>query len=166
MREALASGDLLEVVGEIMSTYKFGRIIGNPRELNQFVLPIITQHPGLEKFYCIFLNAKNRVLAYEALFTGTLSQSAVYPREVVKRALDLNAASVIFIHNHPSGEPEPSPEDIRITRRLMAAMKVCGVTVLEHLIASNGSGATYSFADNGYIEQISRDLEVADARIF
>ncbi|MEW6078854.1 MAG: DNA repair protein RadC [Thermodesulfobacteriota bacterium] len=138
-------------------------LIGNPRQLFDYLNHSIRDKTR-EVFVGIFLNAKNRVLATETLFEGTLSQSAVYPREVVKRALELHAAAMIFCHNHPSGEPEPSPEDIRITRRLAAACRVVGVSVLDHVII--GDRGNYSFADNGYIEQIGREIESADQRLF
>jgi DNA repair protein RadC len=138
-------------------------LIGNPRELFDYLNHTVRDKTR-EVFVGIFLNAKNRVLASEILFEGTLSQSAVYPREVVKRALELHAAAMIFCHNHPSGEPEPSPEDIRITRRLMAACRVVGITVFDHVII--GDKGSYSFADNGYIEQIGKDVEAVDQRLF
>lgn len=137
-------------------------LIGNPRELFDYLNQTVRDKTR-EVFVGIFLNAKNRVLASEILFEGTLSQSAVYPREVIKRALELHAAAMIFCHNHPSGEPEPSPEDIRLTRRLMAACRVVGITVFDHVII--GDKGHYSFADNGYIEQIGQEVEAADQRL-
>ncbi len=137
-------------------------LIGNPRELIDYLNHMVRDR-SREVFVGIFLNTKNRVLASEVLFEGTLAQSAVYPREVVRRALELHTAAMIFCHNHPSGEPEPSPEDIRITRRLMAACRMVGVTVFDHVIIADKG--TYSFADNGYIEQISREIIAADQRL-
>ncbi len=134
-------------------------LIGNPRDLINYLNHMIRDRTR-EVFVGIFLNAKNRVLASEVLFEGTLSQSAVYPREVIKRALELHAAAMIFCHNHPSGEPDPSPEDIRITRRLMAACRMVGITVYDHIII--GDRGNYSFADAGYIEQIKREIDSAE----
>lgn len=110
-----------------------------------------------ECFKVIFLDAKNRVLAAETLFTGTLTASAVYPREVVRAALEHHAAALIFAHNHPSGDPKPSEDDILITRRLVSACKVMGITVHEHLVI--GEDCYFSFADHGYISQINRESE-------
>ena len=138
-------------------------LIGNPRDLINYLNHMIRDRTR-EVFVGIFLNAKNRVLASEVLFEGTLSQSAVYPREVIKRALELHAAAMIFCHNHPSGEPDPSPEDIRITRRLMAACRMVGITVFDHVII--GDKGNYSFADNGYVEQIKREIDAADQKLF
>lgn len=105
-----------------------------------------------ECFLAIYLDAKNRVIADEILFTGTVTASAVYPREVVRAALAHAAAAIIFAHNHPSGDPAPSPDDMAITRRLVAACSLMGITVHEHLIV--GSEGYYSFADHGHMVNI------------
>jgi len=110
-----------------------------------------------ECFEAVFLDAKNRVITSETLFRGTLTASAVYPREVVRAALDHDAAAVIFAHNHPSGEPEPSNEDIAITRQLVFACRVVGITVHEHLIM--GDNRYFSFADHGHIARMNREFD-------
>lgn len=110
-----------------------------------------------ESFKALFLDAKNRVTASETLFTGTLTASSVYPREVVRAALDRSAAAVIFAHNHPSGDPEPSPADFSITRQLVFACQTMGITVHEHIII--GSNRYYSFADEGHIAQMQGEFE-------
>ena len=112
---------------------------------------------GREVFMAVFLDAKNRVLAAETLFKGTLTASAVYPREVIRAALDNRAAALIFAHNHPSGDPEPSEEDILITRKLVAACRMMGITVHEHLII--GNNRHFSFADQGYIRRMNHEYE-------
>lgn len=110
-----------------------------------------------ECFKALFLDARNRVLAAETLFEGTLTASSVYPREVVRAALDHRAAAVIFAHNHPSGDPNPSPEDVAITRQLLFACRVMGITVHEHLVI--GDHRYFSFADKGYIAEMNREFE-------
>lgn len=110
-----------------------------------------------ECFMAIYLDAKNRVIADEILFTGTVTASAVYPREVVKAALAQGAAAVIFAHNHPSGDPAPSPDDMAITRKLIEACALMGITVHEHLIV--GREGYYSFADQGHVARIKADLD-------
>jgi DNA repair protein RadC len=110
-----------------------------------------------EFFMAVFLDAKNRVLAAEPLFKGTLTASAVYPREVIRAALDNRAAALIFAHNHPSGDPEPSEEDILITRKLVSACKMMGITVHEHLII--GNNGYFSFADKGYISRMNHEYD-------
>jgi len=110
-----------------------------------------------ECFEGLFLDAKNRVVATETLFTGTLTASAVYPREVISAALGHRAAAIIFAHNHPSGDPAPSTEDIAITERLVMACAVIGITVHEHLIM--GDTGYFSFADKGLIAQMQKKAE-------
>ena len=112
-----------------------------------------------ESFVAIYLDAKNRVITDEILFTGTLTASCVYPREVVRAALAHSAAALIFAHNHPSGDPAPSPDDMAITRRLVAACSLMGITVHEHLIV--GSEGYYSFADHGHMATIKREANAS-----
>ena len=115
-------------------------------------------HKDRERFLGIFLDAKNRVIASEVLFRGTLTASAVYPREVIARALHHEAAAVIFAHNHPSGDVRPSTEDRRITRQLCLALKFTGILVHDHMIV--GKQGHYSFAAQGlvgeYLEEFYR----------
>ncbi len=102
-----------------------------------------------EIFVGIFLDAQNRAIATEELFSGTLTQTSVYPREVVKRALHHNAAAMIFAHNHPSGVAEPSQADEILTQSLKQALALVDVKVLDHFII--GSGVAMSFAERGLI---------------
>ena len=102
-----------------------------------------------EAFLVIYLNGRNQILKMEELFKGTLTTSAVYPREVVKRALDNNAAALVFVHNHPSGNPNPSQDDLTITKKLKATAKAIDVSIHDHLIIAGNE--VYSFADHGLI---------------
>ncbi|HCW76189.1 MAG TPA: hypothetical protein DHU63_06585 [Candidatus Marinimicrobia bacterium] len=102
-----------------------------------------------EKFLVCFLNGQNKVLATEVLFTGSLTSSAVYPREVVSRVLDLGSAAVLLGHNHPSGSTTPSPEDREVTQKLQRILENIDVKVLDHIII--GGPDYYSFADSGII---------------
>lgn len=108
-----------------------------------------------ECFVAIYLDAKNRVIADEILFTGTVTASAVYPREVVRAAMAHSAAAMIFAHNHPSGDPAPSPDDMAITRKLIQACALMGITVHEHLIV--GADGYYSFADHGHMARLKAE---------
>lgn len=110
-----------------------------------------------ECFTVIYLNTQNRVLAVETPFKGTLNTSHVYPRELVKAALNHNASAVLLAHNHPSGDTNPSPDDIRVTREMIFAFRVMGIHVLEHLII--GGNQYYSFADNGYIGKFNKEYD-------
>ena len=102
-----------------------------------------------EVFLVIYLNGRNQILKMEELFEGTLSTSAVYPREVVKRALVNDAAALVFVHNHPSGNPNPSQDDLTITKKLKEAAQAIDVSVHDHLIIAGND--VYSFADHGLI---------------
>ncbi len=103
----------------------------------------------VEVFCCLFLDNRHRVLAFEELFRGTLNGAAVYPREVVKRALKHNAAAVIFAHNHPSGVAEPSQADEQLTQRLRDALALVEIRVLDHFVV--GEGEPVSFAERGLL---------------
>lgn len=107
------------------------------------------QELGHECFYVVFLDAQNRVIAAEQLFRGTLTQTSVYPREVLKQALAHNAAAVILAHNHPSGVAEPSIQDQALTRTLAEALALVDVKVLDHFIVA--PGACLSFAERGLL---------------
>ena len=100
-----------------------------------------------EEFWCVYLDAQNRVLAFESLFAGTLTQTSVYPREVVKYSLVHNAAAVIFAHNHPSGVAEPSRADEMLTQSLKQALALVDIKVLDHFIVAGA--AALSFAESG-----------------
>jgi DNA repair protein RadC len=102
-----------------------------------------------EVFACIFMDNRHRLIAFEELFAGTIDGASVYPREVVKRCLHLNAAAVIFAHNHPSGVAEPSHADIQITRRLTDSLALVEIRVLDHFII--GDSTIISFAERGLI---------------
>lgn len=102
-----------------------------------------------EVFLVLFLDAQNRVLAQEELFAGTLTQTSVYPREVVKRALHHNAASVIFAHNHPSGVAEQSMADEVLTHSLKQALEIVDIRVLDHFIVAGNT--MLSFAEKGFL---------------
>ncbi|MEW9670854.1 DNA repair protein RadC [Ammoniphilus sp. 3BR4] len=102
-----------------------------------------------EHFVCLFLNTKNQVIAQTTVFIGSLNSSIVHPREVFKAAIRKSSASVICLHNHPSGDPTPSKEDIEVTKRLMGAGQIIGIDVLDHVII--GDGRYISLKEKGLI---------------
>lgn len=102
-----------------------------------------------EAFAVMFLDAQHRLMAFDVMFEGTLAQTSVYPREVVRRALDLGAAAVILSHNHPSGIPEPSRADEVLTQALKGALGLIEVRVLDHVVI--GGAAAVSFAERGML---------------
>jgi DNA repair protein RadC len=103
-----------------------------------------------EKFKVLFLDAKNYILDEKTFFEGTVDSSAVYPREIMKSAIRYNASSLIFVHNHPSGDPGPSESDKDITKELVFAANIIQLKVLDHIII--GNNCYFSFADEGMIE--------------
>ncbi len=102
-----------------------------------------------EVFMVIYLNNQNQILKMEELFEGTLTSSVVYPREVVKQALAHDAAALVFVHNHPSGNPAPSKDDLKITEKLKQAAGALEMTVYDHIIIAGNEH--YSFAEKGLI---------------
>ncbi|MFD0962327.1 RadC family protein [Paenibacillus chungangensis] len=102
-----------------------------------------------EHFVCLFLNTKNHIIARETLSMGTLNASLVHPREVFRAAIKCNSASIICAHNHPSGDPAPSPEDIRLTKRLAEAGQLVGIDILDHIVI--GDGRFVSLKEQGYM---------------
>jgi len=149
------------LIKAVADRYLEKRLVGknplnNSKDLYDFLyLNIGEKHH--ECFQVVFLDAKNKVISTETLFQGTLTASAVYPREVVNAALRNHASAIIFAHNHPSGDPEPSQEDVSITRQLIFACRVMGIIVHEHLII--GEKKYFSFADKGYIAQMNREFD-------
>jgi DNA repair protein RadC len=125
-----------------------GDALNSPRAVRDY-LQLLLRARGQEVFMALFLDAQHRVIAAEELFHGTLTQTSVYPREVVKRALHYNAAAVIFAHNHPSGVAEPSQSDRMLTDALKQALSLVDVRVLDHFIVA-GSGCL-SFAEKGMV---------------
>ncbi len=113
---------------------------------------------GLKKevFQVVFLDASHAVLAVEALSEGTLTSNTVYPREVVKLALARHAAALVIAHNHPSGNPAPSADDLNLTRHLYRACRLVNVNLLDHLIVT-GDATTFSFADHGLMAKIREE---------
>lgn len=102
-----------------------------------------------ESFRVMYLNQQHGLIQLKEMFRGTIGQAAVYPREVVKTALHFNAAAVILSHNHPSGNNDPSDADRHITKRLVSALELVDVRVLDHIIV--GGNETYSFAEHGLL---------------
>ena len=107
------------------------------------------RHLQHEVFACLFLDNHNKLIHYEEVSQGTHNQSRVYPREIVKRTLEHNAAAILFAHNHPSGISEASPQDIEVTNVLKDALALVDVDVLDHIII--GEGKALSFAERGWI---------------
>ncbi len=125
-----------------------GVTLSSPLAVKQYLQLLIggKQH---ESFAVLFLDVKNRLIASEELFRGTLTHASVYPREVVKAALAHNAAGIVLAHNHPSGTPEPSPADHSLTQALKQTLALVDVRVLDHFVVAGRS--VYSFAEHGQL---------------
>lgn len=125
-----------------------GEELSSPTLVKLYLMNILGSREH-EVFMVIFLDGQNRVISYDEMFKGTIDAASVYPREVVKAALSHNAKSVILCHNHPSGLPEPSQADRRITRRLADALNLVEVSVIDHFVV--GTEGAVSFAERGWI---------------
>ena len=140
-----------EVARKFLEERLKGReFISSSKEVYEYLLHSLRDLKK-EVFKVIFLNGCNEVIQVESLFEGSLTSSAVYPREVIKSALDHHAAALVFAHNHPSGDPTPSSQDFSITRDLFLAGRIMSIQVLDHLII--GRNRYYSFADQGHIRK-------------
>jgi DNA repair protein RadC len=112
--------------------------ITSPTSLYDFLLSQFCNHT-IESFACLFLNAQHQLIQFEHLSQGTINTTVVYPREIVKRALELNSCSIIAAHNHPSGNTEPSQADIALTQRIQQALDLFDINLLDHIIVGVGS---------------------------
>ena len=132
----------------LLETLQRDTVLSNPAEVRHYLKARLRDYRR-EVFVCLFLDTQHRVICCEELFQGTLDASSVYPRDVVQRALALNAAAIIFAHNHPSGIAEPSQADQRITTRLCEALALVDIRVLDHMIV--GDGTVLSMAERGLL---------------
>jgi len=144
---------------QILAAVEIGRRISNLNYTDRYVIRspedgakyvmndmrFLTQ----EHFVCLFLNTKNQVIHKQTVFIGSLNASIVHPREVFREALKRSAASIIALHNHPSGDPTPSREDIEVTKRLVECGKIIGIDLLDHLII--GENKFVSLKEKGYL---------------
>jgi DNA repair protein RadC len=123
-------------------------VLNNWSRLEDYLTIVLSREP-IEQFRILFLDSKNRLIADEAQARGTVNHTPVYPREVVKRALELHATALILVHNHPSGDPTPSRADIEMTAEVKGAAAALGITVHDHLIV--GRGQILSFRREGLL---------------
>ncbi|MGC9402587.1 RadC family protein [Vibrio genomosp. F10 str. 9ZC157] len=132
----------------LAETLKRGDALSSPQQTKLYLSSVLRDRQR-EAFHVLFLDNQNRVIKDEILFEGTIDAASVYPREVVKRALEHNSAALILAHNHPSGVAEPSQADRRITRKLTDALSLVDIRVLDHFVV--GDGEVVSFAERGWI---------------
>lgn len=124
------------------------RKITSPEEIASVFIPLLRDEQK-EKFIVVCLNSSNKIIKYEIISVGNLNSSIVHPREVFRTAIENNSASVLLIHNHPSGNPEPSAEDITITKKLKESGTIIGIPVVDHIIVA--SNKYLSFIEKGLI---------------
>ncbi|MGZ5790518.1 MAG: RadC family protein, partial [Burkholderiaceae bacterium] len=125
-----------------------GVTLNSPHAVKQYLQLLLGGKP-YESFVVLFLDVKNRLIASEELFRGTLTHASVYPREIVKASLAHNAASILLAHNHPSGTSEPSNADLTLTQSLKQALALVDIRVLDHFIVAGQH--VYSFAEHGQL---------------
>ncbi|MGT4068552.1 UNVERIFIED_CONTAM: DNA repair protein RadC [Aeromonas hydrophila] len=146
----LVTDDDLFTIAQAVARQKLAKGVAiTDKHLAQQALQTLLQSREHEVFAILFLDNQHRILAYEELFRGTLSSASVYPREVVKRALALNAAALMLVHNHPSGPPEPSRADIEITQRLQSTLALVDIRTLDHLVV--GGEGIVSLLERGVL---------------
>ncbi|MFJ2680791.1 RadC family protein [Pseudomonas sivasensis] len=125
-----------------------GRALTSPKEVFSHLQALLADYEH-EVFALLLLDNRHRVIVFHELFRGTLNGANVYPREVVKTALEHNAAATVLVHNHPSGDPEPSQADLTLTHKLQEALNLVGVRTLDHIVV--GHEGCISLAEQGYL---------------
>lgn len=125
-----------------------GRALTSPKEVFSHLQVLLGDYEH-EVFALLLLDNRHRVIVFHELFRGTLDTANVYPREVVKTALEHNAAATVLVHNHPSGDPEPSQADLTLTHKLQEALNLVGVRTLDHIVV--GHEGCVSLAEQGYL---------------
>lgn len=133
----------------LSSALKEGDLLQSPAKVKEWICLHLSHLPH-EEFYALWLNNQNQLITHELLFRGTVDHACVYPREIVKRALAVNAAAVIFAHNHPSGSAQPSGSDRKLTKTLSQTLKLVEVRVLDHFIVASPQ-KLFSFSEQGLL---------------
>ncbi len=146
--EDLKSGRFVSMVKESSK----GQSISTSQEVYNVLKPIFAEQDDIEKVYFIFLDAQNKVLAIEHLFSGSISASSIYTREIVKRLIHLKASAFVMVHNHPSGDIKPSAEDKSITIKVGIAAASIDVHLHDHIIIGDGY---HSMADTDWLKGVS-----------
>lgn len=123
---------------EHQSKWYSNKKITSPEDIGELYIPLLKDELQ-EKFYVVCLSSSNRIIKHELLFVGTLNSSLVHPREIFKTAINNNSANIILLHNHPSGNPEPSNEDIAITRKISEAGKLLEINLFDHIIVAGNN---------------------------
>ena len=144
----LKSGRFVSMVKESAK----GQRLSNSQEAYNVLKPMLAEEDDVEKVYVIFLDAQNQIIAIEKIFSGSLTASSIYPREIIKRLIQLKTSSFVMAHNHPSGQTTPSAEDKSITIKVGIAAASIDVALHDHLIIGHGY---HSMADAGWLKNVS-----------
>ncbi len=150
--EDLRSGRFVSMVKESSK----GKTLKSSFEAFNVLKPLFADEDDVEKMFFIFMNHKNQIISIENLFKGSIAGSAIYPREIIKRIIQVKANALVMVHNHPSGDPHPSNEDRSITLRVMLATSAIDVGVLDHIIIGE---SYYSMADEGIIKTMKTQFD-------
>jgi len=145
--EDLKSGKFVSMVKEASK----GRHLQNPSEVYNVMKPMFAEKDDVESLSCIYLDAKNKIIAIKRMFSGSISSSTIYPREIVKAILKLKATALIMIHNHPSGSTEPSSEDLMITIKVGIALASIDTSLHDHIVIGHGY---HSMAETGWLRKV------------
>jgi len=149
MESPVTEADILQMAQQLaMSRLSKGWALTEPKQVFSHLQTLLQYHE-YEVFALLLLDSKHRVIAFREIFRGTLDAASVYPREVVKIALEHNAAAAILVHNHPSGDPEPSESDRILTTTLKNALNMVGTRILDHVVV--GREGSVSLAEMGYL---------------
>ena len=144
----LSSGKFSNMVNEASK----GRQIKEASEVFNVLKPLFAEQDDVEQFYGVFLTTSNEIIAIEKLFSGSIASAAVFPREIVKRIIELKANALILAHNHPSGSTTPSIEDKEITVKICTALQTIDVALLDHLVVGYGY---HSMSDSGWLDIVN-----------
>ena len=149
MEAPVTEADILRMAQQLaMSRLSKGRALTEPKQVFSHLQTLLQYHEH-EVFALLLLDTKHRIIGFQELFRGTLDGASVYPREVVKIALEHNAAAVRLVHNHPTGDPEPSQADRTLTTTLKNALNMIGTKTLDHIVV--GHEGCVSLAERGYL---------------
>jgi len=129
-----------------------GQTVNNSQEVYYIMKPLFAENHDIEAIYCMFVDAKNHIISIEKMFSGSITASMVYTREIIKRLISLKATAFIMAHNHPSGDTNPSLEDKSITIKVGIAVTSIDVSLHDHIIVGDGF---HSMADSGWLKKVS-----------
>ncbi len=147
VKEKISADDIVNAAKSILEQQLQTRpITVNSRGFAKQLVSLTLADEKSEVFCVLFLDVQHKLIRFEKLFRGTINYTTVYPREIAKRAFELNAAAIILVHNHPSGQSDPSDADIQLTEKLRSTFDVLNIEILDHLIL--GGNEVYSFAEH------------------